>query len=128
MANVSTYIASAIDRSPKTNAEIADEVKLQSANMISMIKQGRTKLPITRVVDFAKALDLDTEELFRMAMEEYMPDLLKVCDEIYGRTLNTSEERMLKRLRMHTGGKTFKLGTAVNEAIDTLGNAITGSK
>lgn len=123
---VAAYISAAIDRSTKTNAEIAKETGLRLPNMVSMIKQGTTKLPVGRITSFAKALDLDPGELFRLVMEEYLPDLLTVCDEIYSRDVSKSEEALLKRLRLHTGGSDFKVTKAVNEAIDSLGTAITG--
>ena len=43
----------------KTQAEIAKEAGFINPNMVAMIKQGATKLPIDRVPALAKALDSD---------------------------------------------------------------------
>jgi hypothetical protein len=90
-----------------------------------MLKQGITKLPITRVPGMAEAIGVDPIELFRLCMEEYMPDMLKVCDEIYGRDkLSAGEAELLKRLRLHTGGKSFRLDNAARALIDELGESL----
>ena len=43
----------------KTQAEIAEEAGFVNPNMVTMIKQGATKLPIDRVPALAKALEVD---------------------------------------------------------------------
>ena len=39
--------------------------------MITMIKKGRTKLPLSKVAAMARALDVDPGYLLRLAMSEY---------------------------------------------------------
>lgn len=124
-SKVATFVGRHIDASEKTQTEIAAEVGFPRPNMVAMIKTGVTKVPLARIAKLAKALDIDPVELFRMAMAEYMPDLLEVCDEIYGRDkLTTGETELLKRLRLHTKGKNFKVTGAVNDAIDDLAKAM----
>lgn len=121
-SKVAVYLNNRIDASAKTQQEIAEEVGFPKSNVISMLKMGITKLPIARIPAMAKALEVDPVELFRLCMEEYMPDMLKVCDEIYEREkMSAGETELLKRLRLQTKGKSFRLDTAAKELIDELG-------
>lgn len=118
-SKVAVFLTSAIDASTKTQLEIADEVGFPKSNVISMMKMGVTKLPIPRVPAMAKALDRDPVDLFRLCMEEYMPDMLKVCDEIYQRDqIASGEAEVLKRIRVVTGSKNFRLSADSKSALD----------
>ena len=64
-----------VDRSDKTQEEIAKEVGISSINTISMIKSGKSRLPIARISSFAKALDFSEEVLLDTALREYEPEL-----------------------------------------------------
>lgn len=78
---VAAYISERIKASSKLPATIAEEVEY-SSNMISMISQGRSKLPINKVVPFAKALGIDPVFLFRLVLGEYSPTTLEVIDQL----------------------------------------------
>lgn len=124
-SKVAAYISAAVDASEKTQAQIADEAGFNKSNIISMLKMGITKMPIARIPAFAKAVDCDPVELYRLCMEEYMPDMLKVTDDIYGRDkLNTGETELLKILRAKTGGKSFRLNGELRDQISDLGAAL----
>ena len=121
-SKVAAFLNAAIEASSKTQLDIANEAGFPRANIISMLKQGITKLPISRIPATAKALEIDEIQLFRLAMEEYMPEMLEVTDHVYGRDkLNAGETDLLKRLRMHTGGKSFRLNAESDAIIDELG-------
>ncbi len=125
-SKVAVFLTNAIDASPKSQAEIAEEAGFPKSNIISMIKMGLTKLPVVRVPAMAKAIDVDPVELFRMCMEEYMPDLLKVTDEIYEKDkLNAGENEVLKRIRLHTGGKSFRLDANQKAELDDFARNLT---
>lgn len=121
-SKVAVFLAHHIDRSSKSQKEIADEAGFERPNIISMLKQGITKLPVTRAPALARAIDVDPTELFRMCMEEYMPDLLKICDEAYAREKLTDFERQtVQRIRALTPkGKTLRFSAKAKDAIDDL--------
>jgi transcriptional regulator with XRE-family HTH domain len=75
---VSLRFKSLVEASPKTQLEIAREAGLVSPNTISMIKTGKTKLPIARIPALANALDADPLELFSLALETYEPEIWNV--------------------------------------------------
>jgi hypothetical protein len=68
----------------KSQREIAAEVGYDRPNIISMIKNGVTALPLDRVPAFAKALDVDPRHLFRLALEQNHPEIAGVAHEIFG--------------------------------------------
>jgi len=97
---VAAYIAAAIEKSSKTQLEISAEAGFPRSSVLSMIKQGQTKMPLARIPQMARALDVDEVEFFRLAMSEYMPDLLRICDAMYARdALSEAERLLLKEVR-----------------------------
>jgi ribosome-binding protein aMBF1 (putative translation factor) len=73
MSDVARYITEAIQRSGKSQLQISKEVGFDKPNMITMIKQGRTKLPLDRMEALALALEVEKFELIHLTMREYHP-------------------------------------------------------
>lgn len=120
-SKVAAYLTHHVDASSKSQNQIAEEAGFPRSNIISMMKMGMTKVPIARVPALAKSLDVDPVEFFRMCMEEYSPELLAVADEMYGRDkMNAGETELLQRLRLQTGGKSFRLNSDHKRMIDDL--------
>lgn len=57
---------------PKTQAQVASEAGFTNANMMAMIKSGATKLPLDRVPNLARALDVDLGRLMQLALEQHL--------------------------------------------------------
>ena len=57
-------------RPRKSQIETATEAGYVNPNMLAMIKNGLTKLPLDRVPSVAKALECDPKLLFKMALEQ----------------------------------------------------------
>lgn len=55
----------------KTQKDIADIVGYKNQNMITMLKQGDSKVALDRVGDLAKALEVDPALMMRLAMEQF---------------------------------------------------------
>ena len=62
-------------RPRKSQVQIASEAGFVNANVLSMLKSGKTKLPLDRVPALAAALECDPSRLFRMAVEHKDPVL-----------------------------------------------------
>ncbi|WP_276122594.1 helix-turn-helix domain-containing protein [Pararhizobium qamdonense] len=58
----------------KSHREIAQAAGWSQSNMITMIKKGDAKLPLDRVPGLARAIGVDPMFLFRLALEQHMPD------------------------------------------------------
>lgn len=71
---VAGYIRQQLDFSQKTQVEVAKEVGFDKPNMITMIKQGKTRLPLDKAGKFAKAIGSDPIFLFKLALKEYFPE------------------------------------------------------
>jgi len=72
---VSEFISSHLKRSRKTHIEIAREVGFGSPNILSMIKNGSTKVPLDRVPALADSLGVSAQSLFVRCVSEYDPGL-----------------------------------------------------
>jgi transcriptional regulator with XRE-family HTH domain len=96
---VAEYLAQLIDRSQKTQREIAFKIGYTNPNIITMFKQGLTKVPIEAIPRLANALDEDPAFLLRMALREYMPDVLKTVEGTLGRIITEDEQEILQAIR-----------------------------
>ncbi len=87
-------------RPRKSQAQIADEAGFVNANILSMLKPGKSKLPLDRVPALAAALECDPSRLFRMAVAQSSYQTTStVIDEIFGTIVNKNEEAWLEELR-----------------------------
>jgi len=73
-------IATAIDRSDKSQKEIAEALGYTNSNMITMFKKGTTRVPFPKVAVLAIELDLDPVRLVRAWLAAYKPEDLPVLD------------------------------------------------
>ena len=80
---------------PKTQTQIADEAELPQRNLLSMIRTGTTKLPFERIPGIAKALKVDQNHLFRMALEEYQPNIKNLFDAAGQQAVSQYERELL---------------------------------
>ena len=79
---VAEYLAAQIALSGKSQADIAREVGYDRPNVVNMMKQGVTKLPINKISAFAKALKVDPAHLLRIVMSEYLPETWEAIQEL----------------------------------------------
>ena len=100
---VSVFITSLIEKSGKTRKEIANEAGLGKPNMISMLKNGETKLPLAKLGSFAKAVHADPANLLKLCLAEYYPDVWSAIQEHLESALTTDEFRLMRALRTATG-------------------------
>lgn len=122
---VAAYLSRHIDASEKPQYQIAQEAGFDRPNIISMIKTGLTKMPMNRIILMSKAIDCDPVELYRLCMDEYMPELLAVGDEVYKRDkLNESEQKVVARMRLATKGRNFKFNSNLTGALDDFVNQL----
>lgn len=81
---VHDFIRRKLDACSKSQVQIASEVGFRKPNVLSMIKSGRTPIPLSRIAALAHALDVDPKVLFTMCLREYKPGLYRTFQEIYG--------------------------------------------
>ncbi|WP_377387786.1 helix-turn-helix domain-containing protein [Rhodobacter lacus] len=88
----------------KTQNEIAAEAGFPNANFISILKSGKSKLPLDRVPSLAKALEVDPAYLMRISLEQSVGvTAAKAITEIFGSPVTASERAWLDELRDASG-------------------------
>ncbi len=100
IVSVAEFLSHYIDKSYKTQREIAIEIGYSNPNMITMLKQGLTKLPLDKIGVMAKALGIDPGVLFYFVMTEYMPETLDALAPIMqGLQLSKDERQLIHNYR-----------------------------
>ncbi len=94
---VADFLAVRIAELGKTQRQISEECGFDNPNIITMFKQGNTKVPINRVASLAKALEVDPVHLLRLVMSECIPNLWEIVEDIMKSTVLTSNELDLLR-------------------------------
>ncbi|CAG9229049.1 hypothetical protein [Burkholderia vietnamiensis] len=117
------YISGLIGMSDKSQRQIAAEIGYSNPNMITMLKQGRTQVPINKVGPLAKSLGIDPVHLLRMVMLEKTPEVWEILEEIIGRnaTISQTELGLIEFSRNQLQGVDLDLHD--HQLIDDLGNA-----
>lgn len=87
-------------RPKKTQNSIASEAGFVNPNMLTMIKVGRVKLPLDRVLALAKALECDPVMLFMMAFEQLGGGTSELAiKQIFGTLVTENEVAWLEEIR-----------------------------
>ena len=87
----------------KKQLEIAEEAGFENPNVITMIKQGKTKLPLGKVGLVAKALKIDPIYLLKICIEEYQPETWEAIRPFMDEVVTKDELYMLKVIRNAIG-------------------------
>ncbi|MEO6610384.1 MAG: hypothetical protein ABIN69_18145 [Aestuariivirga sp.] len=95
---VATMISDRIDKlaSHRNQSELAKAMGFKNANMLSMIRRGKAKLPFNKIPIIAKVLDLDAALLLRTHLREEWPEFEAVVFEIFGGVLTVNEKAWLQ--------------------------------
>lgn len=109
MSKSSISVADYIDRqlalSGKTQTDVCFEIGYKNPNLLTMLKKGKTKLPIIKVKLLAKSLGVDPVYLLKLTMLEYTPDTWDVIQDIMGAQAVTDDEyAILREIREVSGG------------------------
>lgn len=87
----------------KSQAQIAAEAGFDKPNMITMLKQGRTKVPLARVGALADALGISRTYFLRLVLGEYHPEVLPIMQEVFGYHVSTNEFSIIEFVREVSG-------------------------
>lgn len=99
---VAEYVSHMVSKCNKSQRDIAVECGFESPNIIAMIKNGSTKVPLNRIGLLAKAIDADPAHLLRLAMSEYMPDTWCSIEAIMGEFMSAHEKFLVQQFRAET--------------------------
>ena len=114
------YISKQIDVQAsmgKNQRQIAAEIGYEKPNMISMFKRGEAKVPLDKIPALAKALNVDAAFLFKLAIQQYWPEMGKAIAEIFGTILTKNETKMIELIRTLTKGSDPELAHRVKRKL-----------
>lgn len=89
---VAEYINWQIQICGKSQKQIATEAGFEKPNIITMFKQGQTKIPIEKIGRLAKAIEVDAIYLYKLCMQEYQPDTWKEIQKMFNQPVLTENE------------------------------------
>jgi len=93
---VAKYLAQLFAVCGRSQREIALEVGYPNPNVLTMFKQGKTKVPYGVIGRLAQATNSDPAYFLRLALSEYEPALLQTIESILAEgTIVTADEREL---------------------------------
>lgn len=91
-------------RTVKSQRDIAIEAGFVNPNMMSLLKSGRTKMPLDRVPALAKALDCDARRLFLLALQQGGNETtLSAVEKIFGTVVTRNEVEWIEEIRDASG-------------------------
>ena len=82
-------------------------------------------MPLDKIPSLAKALQVDPMHLFKLALQQYWPDLGGVIEKMFGQLATQNEEQiLLKKWREHTDNMdpapTPEIEAIIDEALAKL--------
>ena len=104
---VAQFLTKAIKTSGRTQSEICADIGYSKPNIITMFKQGKTKVPLDKIGPLASALGVDGRAFFRMVLGEYMPETLRSLEPYMSIEGMTSQEALLV--------ETYRMACASND-------------
>ncbi len=113
-------LAQAIDESDLTQREIADRVGFKHPNVLSMMKQGLTRVPLARIPALAQTLELDQAKFLLVAIKEYHEGVHDVLCDTLGLPLSASEQKLIAMFRIANLRQEIKLDGPFLNALEGL--------
>lgn len=88
----------------KSQAEIAEQSGFVNVNMLTMLKNGSSKVPLDRVPTLAKALEADPAYLLRLALEQAEGNTAATAIfDILGPSVSENERAWIAEIRDASG-------------------------
>ena len=110
LPKVAEYLDAQINLSGLKQKDISTALGYTKPNIVTMFKQGLTKLPIEKVGPFANVLGVDPVHLLRIVMNDYMPDTYNAIVKMLGQEPITEHElAIVTAIRELTGGKNLEM-------------------
>jgi transcriptional regulator with XRE-family HTH domain len=92
-----------INDAPMTQVDLASKLDYDNPNLITMIKQGRTRLPLGKVAPLARALGQDPRMMIREWLRAYEPEALDEIEAVFFAPLTADELSWVRELRRAYG-------------------------
>ena len=130
-SRLAKFIDAHIDmlRGDKTQIEIAEALGYDRPQIITMFKQGRTRVPLNKIGPLARALGADPARMMRLALEEYSKETWEAIADTIGEPVTQNERSILKALREMTNGADYEITEPdEHEALKKLADTLVANK
>lgn len=105
----------------RNQREIAEIAGYTNPNMITMIKQGLTKVALDRVYALSKALDADQKTVMRMALEQfYGPTIIRDLEQSMGMIATVNEIAIMDVIRQASKNADPKLTPELRARLEEI--------
>lgn len=116
-----------VDTGHFNQREIAIMAGYTRPNIITMFKTGDTKIPLDKVPVLSEILGIDPKKFLRVALKEYMPELLETIESVQSVIVTDNEVEILKELRGLTNDTDPELAASEQrEALRMFAESLTG--
>ena len=89
------YLTESQDRLKKSDQEMAEELGFSRANVYTLIKTGKMKMPFSKVPLLANALDATPSDVLAVILKDYCPELWEAINKVWGPVDLTANEKKL---------------------------------
>lgn len=108
-------------KSKKSQSQIAKEAGFPNPNMITMIKNGASKLAMDRVPSMARGLECDPAFLMGLALEQAVgATAAKAIAEIFGTPVTANELGWLQEIRKASGNSDPRMSARSRAAVHSM--------
>lgn len=108
-------------KAKKSQSQIASEAGFPNPNMVTMIKNGTSKLALDRVPSMARALECDPAYLMRLALEQAIGSTAaEAVIEVFGEPVTANECGWLQEIRQASDNADPRLTSRSQVAIRTI--------
>ena len=105
----------------KSQAEISAQAGYVNQNMITMIKQGRSKVALDRVPALARALESDAAFVMQLALEQAIGrTAAEAVVEVFGELVSANELRWLQTIREASNNTNPRLTSRSRTALKAI--------
>jgi predicted DNA-binding transcriptional regulator AlpA len=92
---LATFLTEHQNRLTKSDEQMAEALGFSRASIYTLIKEGKMKMPTSKVPLIARALDVPAQDVLTVLLTEYDPELLAVINKAWGPTQLTAGEKKL---------------------------------
>jgi len=114
------YLVRALEFSGLNQREVAERAGFEKPNMISMMKNAETRVPIERIPALARACGVDPVPFLRTALQEYQPEMWRAMSTHLGQPLTRDEEVLIDAYDEAREGRDLDLGPAMRDVLVIL--------
>lgn len=100
---VAEYLSQQIHLSGKPQKDIAEALGYTKPNIITMFKQGKTKVPLNKIAALSKIIGVDPIHFLRIAMLEYSPEMWEVLEGMIGKAMISANEAKILNIARSAG-------------------------